>query len=281
MKPSFSEFSFGFAYTFEVATARKRNLIQSPRLPSLAEEGGEEGVGYDVRLDRVGGFIYCAQFKLSEYMKKSNAREAGRGYPLPYYRFAIYGKKKSEQHGLLCDLEMLYNTRVEYVAPRFYLQKTLDSCFKTRTLRNRVQRIKPSMIGELPDRNNHNFVFNKDGTGEVLFSDPIKIGSPSNWGEITEHGFEPPHHAEEAQEPELDEVEGLILKEPPVHTLTSSTEARMSIEAQLTHFTEQVIRVLEGPRNYFDELDLDPVGKAQAVARILLGAELLVFSEER
>ncbi len=276
MKAQFSEFSFGFAYTFEVATKWKRNLIQSPRLPSLAEEGGKEGVGYDVRLDRVGGFIYCAQFKLSEYMERPNAREAVRGYPLPYYRFLIYGEKKSEQHNLLCDLEMRYNTRVEYVAPRFYRRKTLDDCFKMRTLHSRVQRVKPSEI-ELPDRDNHNFVFNKDGTGEVLFSDPIKIGSPSNWGEITEHGFEPPHR--QLQEPDLDGVEGLILKEPPAQPL--NIEAGTSIEAQLTHFTEQVIHVLEGPRDYFSELDLDPVGKAQAIARILLGAELLVFSEGR
>ena len=278
MKAYFSEFSFGFAYTFEVATAWKSNLIQSPRLPSLAEEGGKGGVGYDVRLDYIGGFIYCAQFKLSEYMERSNAREAARGYPLPYYRFPIYGEKKSKQHELLCDLEMRYNTRVEYVASRFYRRKTLDDCFKMRTLRSRVQRVKPSMI-ELPDRNNHNFVFNKDGTGEILFSDPTKIGSPSNWGEITEHGFEPPHR--QLQEPELDGVEGLILKEPPTHTLTSNIEARTSIEERLTHFTEQVIHVLEGPRDYFSELDLDPVGKAQAIARILLGAELLVFSEGR
>ena len=275
MKACFSEFSFGFAYTFEVATAWKSNLIQSPILPSLAEEG-RKGGGYDVRLNDIGGFIYCAQFKLSEYMERSNAREAGRGYPLPYYRFPIYGEKKSKQHELLCDLEMRYDTRVEYVAPRFYRRKTLDDCFKMLTLRSRVQRVKPSMI-ELPDRNDHNFVFNKDGTGEVLFSEPIKIGSPSNWGEINEHGFEPPHR--QLREPELNRVEGLILKEPLAYTLTSNVEARTSIEERLTHFTEQVIHVLEVSRDYFNDLDLDPVGKAQVVARILLGAELLVFSE--
>ena len=50
MKETFSEFSFGFAYTFELTTLWKTNLVESPILPSLIEEG-KVGGGFDVALD--------------------------------------------------------------------------------------------------------------------------------------------------------------------------------------------------------------------------------------
>lgn len=145
MDTQFSEFSFGFAYTFEIASMWKKRLITSPELPSLSEEGEK---GYDVRLEREDGFIYCAQFKRSERMERSNATEAAeQGYPLPYYRFPIYGSQRSQQHELLCDLERNSTARVEYVAPRFIDSRILDRCFKRGNLRSRVIRVRPSAIG--------------------------------------------------------------------------------------------------------------------------------------
>ena len=134
MKPEFSEFSFGFAYIFQVANIWKNNLIESPILPNLYEEGKEDGTGYDARLAKTGGFVYCMQFKLTEYMKGPTAKEANdktKKYPRPYYRFSIYGDRQSRQHELLCGLESKYGTRVEYVAPLFYEKEVLDDFFKT------------------------------------------------------------------------------------------------------------------------------------------------------
>ena len=44
MKEPFSEFSFGFAYTFELANLwRNKTLTRAPFLPSLVEEGKDGG----------------------------------------------------------------------------------------------------------------------------------------------------------------------------------------------------------------------------------------------
>lgn len=117
----------------------------------------------------------------------------------------------------------------------------------------------------------------------MLFSNPVKIDSASDWGEIIVNGFAPPHaEPEEFPYPHL--LERLKLEPESTDlvtygkTLANNAQGRPTIGTQLENFTEQVLHVLGGPRDFFDELDLDPVRKAQAVARVLLGAEVLVFS---
>lgn len=264
MKASFSEFSFGFAYTFELATLWRGHLIGSPELPSLIEEGTSNG-GYDVRLESTNGFVYCAQFKRSERMKRTSASEAMLGYnPMPYFRFSIYGEQRSDQHELLLDLEDS-GLLVEYVAPLFIDQIDLDSCFRGSDLRWNVIRVKPSVIGRLPDAEDHRIVCDESGGTRTLYSEPVELKSPSDLGEITEDGFESRHVGEAANARRDDNLKAIM---------------PTTIGALLDTFTEKVMHALNVPRSRFGDLGLDPVGQARAVARTLLGAELLIFSDE-
>lgn len=66
MKAQFSEFSYGFTLTHELAKLSRNKLRAAPEFPSLLEEG-KAGGGYDVRLTY--GRPLLLQFKLSEFMK--------------------------------------------------------------------------------------------------------------------------------------------------------------------------------------------------------------------
>lgn len=262
MKATFSEFSFGFAYTHELANLWSTHLVSSPDLPSLAAEG-RAGGGYDVRLQG-GGFVYCAQFKLSEEMRRHYAAEATRGYPsLPYLRFLIYGMKRSRQHELLRDIEA-GGTKVEYVAPLFIEQKVLDDCFFARQLHNNVLRVRPSVIGQLPDDDDHRVVSDPTGHSLKLYSEPVELMEPFHYGEITEDGFKsPPTDQESAVD--ADDT-------PPRDTLP--------LGSQLESFVEKVASASGVNRARFQGLGLDLVSQAQAAARLLLNSELLVFADE-
>ena len=115
----------------------------------------------------------------------------------------------------------------------------------------------------------------------MRFSEPIELESPSDWGEITEDGFahRPSTAADSVGE-----------------TASQDQRRPTTIYTQLAEFTEKVVMyALETPtliyqEFYFDDdvpdpqfylinFDSNPVGIAQAVSRILLGAELFVFSD--
>jgi len=262
VKASFSEFSFGFAYTFELAILWERHLVGAPMFPSLIAEG-KAGGGYDMKLDSTLGFIYCAQFKRSEFMKRRSAVESKAGYgPMPFYRFSVYGSQTSRQHELLLDLEA-DGFLVEYVAPLFIEQGDLDRAFSARNVRNRVVRVRPTVIGPLPGRDDHRVACDVSGGARTLYSEPVELERPSDWGAITEDGFE------------LRDVRFDLVSERAEEPATSSP----TIRSQLSGFVEKVTRVLGVPQGRFEDLGLGPAEQAQAVARTLLGAELLIVSD--
>lgn len=262
MRANFSEFSFGFAYTHELANLWSSHLISSPSLPSLVAEGRADG-GYDVRLDGRNGFVYCAQFKLSEEMRRGTATEAKlHNTPIPYFRFQIYGARRSPQHELLRDLET-QGHKVEYVAPLFIEQTELNRCFLNGQLRNRVLRVRPSAIGQLPDDDDHRVVWDPTCRSPKLYSKPVELVRPFNYGEITEDGF---------KSPLSDQESAVDAEDTPGDTPT--------LRSQLESFVEKVTRVSDVDPAHFQELGLDIVSQAQAVARLLLDSELLVFADE-
>ena len=286
-KTDLTESSFGFAYAFELTTLWKNRLI-APYIPSLIEEG-RRGGGYDValntrRLDSEG-FLYYAQFKLSEFMIGHAALEARGedGYNLPYYRFPI----RPHQHKLLLELEDFPNALVEYVAPLFTSHDELSVYFEKGDLRSRVVRAIPSTI-KLPDDKRHRVVCDRRGNHKKRYSEPVELESPSDWGEITEEGFERrPIRAKPMR-----------VRQESMHD-NSQTQRPTTVREQLMEFTHTVIAVLETSRMedpkaeslfptvrsedvaQFDlrGLESDPVGTAQKMSRILLGAELFVFSD--
>ena len=61
MESTFSEFSYGFALTQELASGRFGSLVAAPVCPSLIQEG-QPGGGYDVKLPLIGAPLFL-QFK--------------------------------------------------------------------------------------------------------------------------------------------------------------------------------------------------------------------------
>ena len=68
MEPRFSEFSYGYAVTEELANGVLGALRGHPIFPSLKKEG-QVGGGYDVELPLVGAPLYL-QFKRSHFLKR-------------------------------------------------------------------------------------------------------------------------------------------------------------------------------------------------------------------
>ena len=113
MIAGFSEFSFGFAFLHEYVN-RNPELTAAPELPSLRKEAA---AGWDAGLT-VQGHPKFFQFKLSEYLSRSNARQWN-CHHRPYYRFRITPQSKSDQHNRLRRLANKGND-VLYAAPMFH-----------------------------------------------------------------------------------------------------------------------------------------------------------------
>ena len=122
MKPLISEFSFGYALTEELVRGRHGSLVGAPIFPTQYQEG-QEG-GYDIHLPFIGVPIFL-QFKLSEYLKRSYAKEWSL-FRSPYYRMHLRPLRWSSQHNLLLEIEGRGN-EVFYVAPEFHTQEELNN----------------------------------------------------------------------------------------------------------------------------------------------------------
>src|SRR6476659_6247420 len=118
MRPNISEFSYGFAVTSELVQA-PGGVVAAPVFPSLIEEG-QQGGGWDVRLDRPGVPLFL-QFKLCDQMTRGTCREARQaGFNVPCYRMHLRSARTSRQHEMLLQLEAS-GQEVFYSAPMFHL----------------------------------------------------------------------------------------------------------------------------------------------------------------
>ena len=177
MKAEFSEFTYGFSLVNELAKAISLNAV--PIFPSLLEEG-KKGGGYDANLKGKSGIILNLQFKLSDWMKASNAREIGmRGHTmtLPYYRFEITSKRISEQQSLLLALEAI-EPFTFYAAPAFHTNDEINTHWLSSAVAKNSLYVKPSTVGVLPDLKPHRVCFDKalKSKGKAyFFSEPQEI----------------------------------------------------------------------------------------------------------
>lgn len=178
MKPDFSEFSYGYAVTEELASSLNARLIGSPIFPSLYEEG-QKGGGYDVKLPTSGRALFL-QFKLSDYLERRNAKECReRVMDVPYYRMHIRPTKHSDQHNLLLDLENS-GERVFYIAPEFHLPRELNDHYLNKRVIQNSAAFSPKDIGVMPDDDDHYLVF--AGTTDMAYrcsSEPKEIKKSS------------------------------------------------------------------------------------------------------
>lgn len=179
MKPDYTEFSYGFALTYELANAMGPFPI-APHFPSLYEEGkpGEFG-GTDVALDRPGLPIFL-QFKRShEIATKAGiewkaAQKAGLNLPKPYLRFLLMTDTKSDQHDLLRALNTKHQN-VYYAAPRYHTRTKLNEAWRNQTIVHDSIFVRPNDIGRL-DKGRHAVAFDRSWmTHALLCSEPVEV----------------------------------------------------------------------------------------------------------
>jgi hypothetical protein len=140
VKPEFTEFSYGFALTYEIAHALQPELVAAPLFPSLLEgTGGEAGFP-------AWGYPIFLQFKLAEYMKTAHAREWP-VYGSSYFRLTVPARVRSNRHNLLRALSA-EEPDVYYAGPAFYRQLEFNQAFVSNQLLNE-SRLLP--LRQLPD----------------------------------------------------------------------------------------------------------------------------------
>lgn len=171
MRPSISEFSYGFAVTTELLQALGPVTV-APVFPSLRAEG-KKGGGWDVRLDWPGLPLFL-QFKLCDHMTRHSCKEARLvGSRLPCYRMHVRPARLSPQHRLLLELEQR-GEAVYYCAPMFHKAEQFNKAFLQHSVCPQSIWIRPSDIGELPDDGDHHVSFEPGGKC-WLFSEPRPI----------------------------------------------------------------------------------------------------------
>lgn len=125
-----SEFTFGFAFLFELTTANWTDVTAAPVLPSLIQE---QNKGWDARLP-IAGTPYFYQFKLADYLYRSNAKFIRDGiYNSPYFRIGLHRNDNSQQHRLLRALSA-QNPETYYVAPEVRTIEQFNSSFLQKVL---------------------------------------------------------------------------------------------------------------------------------------------------
>lgn len=172
MKPNISETSYGYALTDELINRQNMPINSAPIFPTLYQEG-QNGGGYDLLLDRPGLPLFL-QFKLSDYLSRSNASEMNI-FNNPYYRMYITKRNHSNQHQMLHELELNNDlNEVFYTAPLFHEPEELNDAYLNGNVSNRSLWINPSQIGLLPDDEQHYVVFDSP-INWYMCSEPKKM----------------------------------------------------------------------------------------------------------
>lgn len=175
MKPTISEFSYGFALTRELIESIGLPLVEAPFFPSLIQEG--QGPGIDVGLN-FSGILVFLQFKLSHYMVRNSAIEVQNSpMSVPLYRMYLMPTSRSQQHPSLLLLEQIVapdGHLVFYATPAFHLLNELNDAYFSGEVEARSWFFRPSDIGQLPDDDEHFVSFNNT-SGPWRFSEPEQI----------------------------------------------------------------------------------------------------------
>ncbi len=262
MKPDFSEFSYGYAVTEELAAQLGGRLIGAPQFPSLYQEG-QQGGGYDVNIPTSGKPVFL-QFKLSDYLWRENAKEHRDGVlNVPYYRMHLRPLKHSVQHNLLLDLEA-QGESVFYIAPEFHQPTELNDVYLRRTVIQNSAAFAPSDIGHLPDREEHYLVFKKWSSVGFLCSDhPTRIKKRSLEGGV----------GALAQQISIEsrKIDPEMFRELGQKMLKGLSDSERRIESDEELFGIKKLEHILEARN--------PVEAVAYISRTFYGAELIIIAD--
>lgn len=177
-KAEFNESTYAQNVTAEIVDwlRNERTLSGKPILPSLSDEAD---LGYDLSIPAKWGMLYI-QYKLSEYMTRSHAREY-RYIGADYYRFTVKTDRTLNgniQHNALCALEKMArgsNGLVFYMAPCFITDADFDQFFREGTVLDNSVYARPLHLGMVKEGALHRYAYT--GLHDVRpFSEPLPEG---------------------------------------------------------------------------------------------------------
>jgi hypothetical protein len=247
MLSEFSEFSYGFALTYELCKKHRNRLTVAPVLPSLRKEG-KKGGGYDLKLEP--GFPLFLQFKVSDFLYGPNASERHQ-FNGDYYRFKMKTAVGLCQHQSLWTLDGDAANTVLYAAPAFTANHDLDRFFLGGSVEKGSAFFAPRDIGRLGDGAPHCVAFRPQDNFGWVFSEPKKIESL-----VSDDGL----------------LAMLIGKFKDVHPITPSDDYFNALCQQISEVAE-----FNEPHD-FRHLPDSPFLRTGALCRVAVGAELFWFS---
>lgn len=163
-----SEFTFGFAFLHEQTNRHFAGLTAVPILPSLQQEAGE---GWDARLP-INGVPNYYQFKLSDYLHRSNAKYIADGtYNAPYYRFSFHRKNNNEQHRRLRELSQA-SPETYYVAPEVNDVDLFNQAFLNARIFEGSRIIAVRDCQDIHDGEQHHITYQRGNANWIEHSEP-------------------------------------------------------------------------------------------------------------
>jgi len=165
----FSESSYAFALTSDLASGRYGTVVGAPEFPTQRQEGAQGG-GYDAKIPYRAVPVFL-QFKVPQVMRRSS-KFRPKGFGLPYYRIALRTKRPN-QHQLLLDLESERKI-VLYAAPRFHQSQQLNQYYMAASVATNSAFFKPGRIGKL-DEQDHHIAYDLTSESAWCYSDPTQI----------------------------------------------------------------------------------------------------------
>jgi len=168
IKPEFSEFTFGYAFTENFTNGWLGGGVRSvPIFPSLLAEGRPTG-GYDVAIPTHAEPILF-QFKIPQLVTR-RSRLLPPAYWPPYYRMHLEPGARSAQHRALLQ-HARAGRRVFYVAPCFDRMDILDNHYRYHQVPDQCAYFSPDDIGVLDDEA-HFVAYQRLNGNAWLFSEP-------------------------------------------------------------------------------------------------------------
>ena len=249
MKATISEFSYGFAVTYEICQELSNlGFSAAPLFPNLKQEGSP-GYGYDVKISL--GFPLFLQFKLSDQMKRRRKADEWDFYKKSYFRVHLHKRSHSNQHQLLQELANKGHY-VCYASPAFLKPPELDLAFLSRQVVKRSMFIDVNRLPQLPDNESHYYTFLK-GDDLRFWSKPTTID-----GKFT----------------------GEILLKNLIENLKTK-EALQKIDSEYFYKLRTSLLETIGPRNLplgfnkKQDMNEDPITDIVFLCRAYLGCEIL------
>lgn len=168
-----SEFSFGFAFLYELTQAKWGGITAAPILPSLQKEKDE---GWDAKLP-VAGTPFYYQFKLAQYLERSNATYRKDGtYSASYFRIDLHKRDYNRQHRLLWLLGQ-QNPDTYYAAPELQTRDEFNDAFLGKQIIPNSRLIPLSKCKKLAktDGRQHDITFQKSQAVPLFHSESMHI----------------------------------------------------------------------------------------------------------